>query len=203
MEAVFMSKTCSVEGCNGKHYAKGFCQKHYTQYRKYGEIIDNKPKSDVIDCIDHAELILYDKQGKEVARTIIDLEYVDIVKDYKWHLSVYGYATSKKVGKLHRFIMNCPDDMVIDHINRDPLDNRRENLRICTQQQNNMNKSIQSNNTSGIPGVYWNKNRNKWVARITVNKKTKSLGYYTTLKEAAEARRQAEIEYFGEYRRVD
>lgn len=196
-------KICSVERCGNKHYAKGYCQKHYMQFKRHGEIIDNKPKSDVIDCIDHAELVLYNKQNEEVARAIIDLEYVDVVKDYQWHLSAYGYVISKKAGKLHRFIMNCPDDMVIDHINRNPLDNRRENLRICTQQQNVMNKSIQSNNTSGIPGVCWNKNKNKWHARITVNGKTKSLGYHTTLEEAAEARRLAEIEYFGEYRRVD
>ena len=198
-------KICSVEGCNNKVKAKGYCNKHYDQHRKYGHILDRtyRDLNEIIEYDDYAEIIICNRQCEEVARAIIDLECIDIVKDYNWCINNYGYILNKQVGLLHRFIMSCPDDMVVDHINHVKLDNRRENLRICTQQQNMMNSSVQSNNVSGIPGVHWYKNRNKWIAYITINGKRKNLGYFNTLEEAAEARRQAEIEYFGEYRRVD
>lgn len=196
-----MSKTCSVEGCNGKHQAKGYCNRHYKQFKRHGCILE-RTKNDANEIIEHddyAEMILYNNKGEEVARALIDLEYVDVVNDYKWRLNYQGYVVNDKVGKLHRFLMNPGEDLVIDHINRNRLDNRICNLRACTLQENNMNKSIQCNNTSGIQGVSWDKNRNKWLVHITVNRKQIHLGYFNTIEEAAEARRQAEIEYFGEF----
>lgn len=196
-----MSKTCSVEGCNGKHQAKGYCNRHYKQFKRHGCILE-RTKNDANEIIEHddyAEMILYNNKGEEVARALIDLEYVDVVNDYKWRLNYQGYVVNDKVGKLHRFLMNPGEDLVIDHINRNRLDNRRDNLRICTQQENLFNKSIQCNNTSGIQGVSWDKNRNKWLVHITVNRKQIHLGYFNTIEEAAEARRQAEIEYYGEF----
>lgn len=145
------------------------------------------------------EIVLYDKQGKEVARTIIDLEYIDSVKKYKWHLVSNTYVYSDEVGLLHRFLMNPSEDKVVDHINRNPLDNRICNLRTCTQQNNCFNKSMQCNNTSGVAGVTWDKSRNKWLAQIQINKKNKYLGRFATLEEAIAARQQAEMEYFGEF----
>ena len=141
---------------------------------------------------------LYDKDNNEIARTIIDLECIELVKKCKWCL-LNGYVHSNEFGRLHRYLMDCPDNLVIDHINHNPLDNRRDNLRICTQQENDFNKSIQCNNTSGVPGVYFVKRRNKWQAQIKINRKNIFLGYYNTIEEAAEARRLAEIEYFGEF----
>ena len=197
-------KICSVEGCNNKVHAKGLCGKHYAQFKRRGCIPERTQRNtnEIIEYEDYAEIILYDKLGEEIARAIIDVECIDMVKNYKWCFSD-GYATNHQVGSLHRYIMNYPDDMVVDHINRNPLDNRRENLRICTQQENQFNHSIQSNNTSGIPGVVWHKRNNKWIAQIQINGKQKYLGSFKSKEEAAEARRQAEIEYFGEYRRVD
>ena len=191
-------RTCSVEGCNDKHYGKGYCRRHHYQYKRYGEIQDGKPKNEIIEYDDYAEIILYDKQYNEVARVIIDLECVDVVKDYKWRLQA-DYVYNNKIGLLHRYIMNPSDDLVVDHINHNPLDNRRNNLRICTQQENQFNRSIQYNNTSGFTGVSFHKYSNKWMAYIKINKKKKFLGYYNTKEEAAKARRLAEIEYFGEF----
>lgn len=195
-----MCKKCSVEGCENKHCAKGYCGKHYNQMKRYGHILERTKydANEIVEYEDHAEIVLYDSEGKEIARTLIDLEYTDLVKKYKWHLT-HGYVFSHNFGFLHRLIMNPTDDLVIDHINHNPLDNRRCNLRICKQQENIMNKSIQSNNTSGVTGICWIKNRNKWLAQIYVNKKNKFLGYFNTKEEAIEARRQAEIIYFGEY----
>ena len=194
-------KICKVEGCNCKVKAKGYCSKHYTQLLRYGEITRTRfDPNEIIEYEDHAEIILYNKQCEEIARALIDLEDVDKVKEYKWHIS-HGYVRSTTANMfLHRLIMDCPEEMVIDHINHDPLDNRKENLRVCTQQQNCMNRSKTSKNTSGTVGVCWHKGIGKWVARIKINGKYKSLGSYNDLENAIQARKNAEIEYFGEYR---
>lgn len=195
-----MCRICSVEGCNNKHHGKGYCSKHYMQMKKHGKILERTTHdpNEIIFYDDYAEIIICNKDYEEVARTIIDLDDVEKVKQYKWRLSK-GYAHNDTIS-LHRFIMNCPSNMVVDHINRNPLDNRKCNLRICTQQQNSMNRNVQSNNTSGITGVSWNKRTNKWLVRIKLNGKTKCLGYFKNLEEAKKVREQAEIEYFGEYR---
>ena len=196
-----MCRTCLVAGCNNKYHAKGYCSKHYNQLRKYGNILERTiyDSNEIIEYSDHAEIIICNKQCEEVARAIIDLDDIDRVKDYKWTYS-HGYVVNRKSRmSLHRLIMDCPDDMVVDHWNHNKLDNRRDNLRICTQQENMMNRSIQSNNTSGITGVNWDKSRGKWRAQIMLNKKTKYLGLYENIEDAIQARRQAEIDYFGEY----
>ena len=195
-------RTCSVDGCNNKHYGKGYCRRHYEQYKKYGCITHTGrsifDKNEIIEYEDYAEIILYDKHGNEVARTMIDLEYVDVVKNYKWCF-LGGYAYSYQLKQLHRFIMNPSEDMVVDHINHNKLDNRKCNLRVCTHQENGWNKDPISTNTSGTTGVIFDKSRNKWLARIEFNGKQIHLGRFKTKEEAVEARRQAEIEYFGEF----
>ena len=198
-------KKCSVKGCNGKHKAKGYCFKHYMQVRTYGEIKERTryDSNEIVLYDDYAEVILYDKNCEEVARALIDLEDIDKVKSYKWCLS-HGYAFNKKNNiTLHRFIMDCPEDMVVDHINHNRLDNRKCNLRICTQQQNCMNRKFMSNNTSGCIGVSWDKSKNKWTSQIMLNNKYIYLGCYDTKEEAIKARKQAEIDLFGEYRNND
>ena len=194
-------KTCKVEGCNEKHYGKGYCGKHYQQIKRKGKIYKTyKEPNDIILYDDYAEIIILDNKSNEVGRAKIDLDDVDRVGQYKWHIS-HGYAccNENKI-RLHRLIMDCPDDMIVDHINHNRLDNRKCNLRICTQHQNSMNQNKRSNNTSGYTGVLWDKAKNKWMARIKVNYKQIFLGYYDTLEEAIKARKQAEIKYFGEYR---
>lgn len=197
-----MSKTCSVEGCNNKHLAKGYCDKHYKQIKKYGRILERTrfDPNEIIEYDDYAEIALYNQDCKEVARTIIDLDDVDKVKQYKWTYKGDGYVICKKMNiLLHRFIMNPPDDMVVDHENRNPLDNRKDNLRVCTQHENIFNTSMKSNNISGTVGVSWHNKSNKWRAYISINGKQKHLGLYDSIEEAIAARRQAEIDYFGEY----
>lgn len=109
-----------------------------------------------------------------------------------------GTLNQKKVW-LHRYITNCPKGMVVDHINHDTSDNRKENLRICTPAQNAKNKSTPKNNTSGITGVRWAEKQGKWHSYIRVNYKRINLGYYTDFEDAVDARKQAEDLYFGDY----
>lgn len=199
-------RLCSVEGCNGKYYGKGYCNKHYQQIRKYGEI--RRTKEDLNEIVlykDYAEIILYNKESVEIARTKIDLDDIDKVKECKWHLNDNGYVRgnvgNERMEYLHRFLLNIQDNVIIDHINGNPLDNRKCNLRIATPTQNNMNMKKRSDNISGYKGVGWQKKRNKWRARITINKKTIELGHFNTIEEAIKARQKAEEEYFGEYNR--
>lgn len=195
-----MSKTCSVEGCSNKYHAKGYCQKHYWQMKNYGHILERTTHdpNEIIEYEDYAEIVLYDKQHNEVARTIIDLEDVEKIKNYKWSRESAGYVISSTHIKLHRLIMDCPEDMFVDHVNHNRLDNRKQNLRTCTKQQNNWNKSTQHNNTSGFPGINMLPG-GKYRVRITMNNRRMHIGCYNTLEEAIEARKQAEVEYFGEY----
>ena len=133
-------------------------------------------------------------------------DYEDYVDGYKFCLSKsyvrYSGTKDGLNGKLlHRIIMGEPEDLVVDHINRDPLDNRRENLRIVTQQENTMNMSMSKRNKSGVPGVSWNKRDNKWLATITSKYKLIYLGCFDNLEGAAKARKDAEMKYFGEFAR--
>ena len=94
----------------------------------------------------------------------------------------------------HGVMPECP----IDHINQVADDNRIENLRLTTPIDNNRNRGLMKNNKSGYAGVRrYERDPNKWVAHITVNKKNISLGVYNTLEEAVEARRQGEIVHWG------
>lgn len=100
---------------------------------------------------------------------------------------------------LHRLIGGASEDQVVDHINGSPLDNRKENLRVCTQAENNRNKRLRSNNQTGITGVYWDARRLVWAAQISVSNRTVPLGRHASLLDACAARRSAEIRSHGEY----
>ena len=194
-------KTCKVGGCNRTDIkGRGYCGKHYNQILKHGKIYRTyRDLNEIVIHDDYAEIILLNIKSEEIGRALIDLEDIDKVKKYRWCLH-NGYAKNNDIGVLHRFIISCPEGMEVDHINRNRLDNRKSNLRVVTHQQNNMNKGVTKSNTSGYPGVYWYKNRNKWQVGIKVNYKQIFLGYFNDLEEAIEIRKQAEIKYFGEYR---
>ena len=131
-----------------------------------------------------------------------DLEDYDKIKDYCWYeshgrmpqLQAYNPETKKPI-KMHNLLGFAEHD----HINRNELDNRKENLRSCTRSQNCMNRGIQSNNTSGFTGVSWHNQSKKWCSSITKNKKFCILGYYTSKNDAVRARLKAEAEYYGEF----
>lgn len=91
----------------------------------------------------------------------------------------------------------------VDHTNMNPLDNRRENLRLATRSQNLANTKTRSNNTSGFKGVYFDKTKQKWRAIITVNKEIKRLGRFDTPEEAHAAYCEAAKHYYGEFARFE
>ena len=87
----------------------------------------------------------------------------------------------------------------LDHVNRDPSDNRISNLRICNQTQNNANTAPRKSNTSGFKGVSWSRKDRRWVAGIRVNGKKKFLGNFRTKEAAAEAYMGAAIDLHGDF----
>jgi len=142
-------------------------------------------------------IIGYDEKGKEF---YIDLEDLNKIKDFYWSVSYNGYVNTNRNNtriSLHRFIMNTEENETIDHINHVVYDNRKNNLRICTDHQNVCNKKIAINNKSGKTGVYWDKNR--WRSFIFYNGKTINLGSYTNFEDAVNVRKEAEQKYFGEF----
>lgn len=100
---------------------------------------------------------------------------------------------------MHRFIMNAGKGVVVDHINGDEQDNRKENLRICSQRENCENSKERINNISGQKGVCWDSTHKNWIAYIKIKKCNRRLGYYNDINKATRARRLAEIRYFSEY----
>lgn len=92
-----------------------------------------------------------------------------------------------------------PEHLDVDHANRNSTDNKAVNLRLATVNQNQRNKKIQKNNTSGYKGVCWDKNRQKWKTHIHVDGKIINLGRFDTKEKAAIAYNEAALKYFGEF----
>ena len=138
------------------------------------------------------------KAFRDGFKFLIDPEDFDKIKNESFHLC-HGYVCSGKDKLLHRILMNAPDDMEVDHINGDKLDNRKSNLRLCTNQQNNMNVGKKKNNTSGFKGVCFHKKRQKFQAQISIDGKKKHLGYFEKAKDAYKVYCKACVKHHGEF----
>lgn len=136
----------------------------------------------------------------------INILYKIIELNKTWRINTNGYVISdswdgkKQHGiRLHRWILDYNGNLDIDHINGNRLDNRKDNLRICTRSQNLMNKDNSGANTSGKIGVVFDKSRRKWAARIKINSKHINLGRFKQKGDAILTRLLAEDKYFKEY----
>lgn len=188
------TKSC---GCLKSETASKLAQKYFT-----GDLrVDNRKYNTFDLSKDYG--IGYTIKGEKY---IFDKDDYELIKDYCWYINDNGYLVahvinSNKRIRFHRLIMDCISNhgILIDHINHDRLDNRKNNLRMVSYHQNAMNMKRKESNTSGVTGVSWDKEKRKWCATITYNYKTIFLGYYSDFNEAVEAREQAEQKYFGEY----
>lgn len=129
--------------------------------------------------------------------------------DSKWRVSFSNgkpYVSTnvikdgkKTTLKLHRFLTNCPDGLVVDHINGNTLDNTSYNLRVCTQSENGQNrKDLNVNNTSGLRGVTFSAKHDKWAASVMVNRKRIHLGLFDDKQMAGQAVEDAMRTHFTE-----
>lgn len=143
--------------------------------------------------------------GDEV---LLDNEDYRRLKSYTWGL-VGGYAArwvilsdkSKKCVLMHREIVQPPEGMQVDHINRDRFDNRRANLRVCTHAENMRNRSLHKNNKSGVPGVCWHKSKGKWQVQVRMDGKLHFFGFFDDKEEAIQVRNNAVRRLHGEFAR--
>ena len=145
--------------------------------------------------------------GKEISldmcavTTVDDADYTWL-NQWNWHLSTAGYAVrpGKPKIRMHRVILEAPLDMEVDHINRNRLDNRRANLRLCTDAQTAMNRTKQRRKCSSkYKGVCWSKEKRRWMAHIQKNYEQLYLGYFEAEEDAARAYNKAARELHGEF----
>ena len=151
-----------------------------------------------------------------------DKEDYEIIAKYTWHTIKEGYLRAvtnrwkdangeihqstillhRLIASQHKNLQQTGDRNVIDHINGNPSDNRKVNLRIATQQENTMNQKMRSDNSTGHKGVLLNKRSGKYIAVITKNHKSTHLGTFDTVEEAGVAYDDASAKLFGEFTRA-
>lgn len=172
------TKSC---GCLHEENLDGLWKKKKKKRNKY-EVIGNT---------------VYVEIDKTKEKIICDLEDWKYLKNFCWYLNSHGYPMAATKGKknvtMHKMIMRENHLEVVDHINRNKLDNRKENLRYTTYKVNSQNRSMNYNNKSGHSGVY--KVKNRWQACIGVDWKRIYLGSFKTKEEAIKAREEAEKIY--------
>jgi hypothetical protein len=136
----------------------------------------------------------YPRLSKFVWRLNKDGDYLVVVRKF--------YINKKRTNWImSRFILSAPTGKYVDHINGDTLDNQNENLRLCSQTENQRNRKINSNNKSGYKGV--KASGKKWVAIINCNKKHKYLGTFETREDAAKAYNEYAKNLYGEFARLN
>lgn len=154
------------------------------------------------DIEEHGKyIIMYTSKREPI---YIDTEDYDKVKDICWFIGDGNYIHGTLEGEkyqLHRLIMDCPDDLLVDHIGGDLTrnDNRKFNLRYATHSQNTQNIKKHPRNKSGVTGVSWDSTAQKWMVGITKDRHHHTIGRYDKFEDAVEARLKAEDEYFGEF----
>jgi hypothetical protein len=142
---------------------------------------------------------------------VIDASDVSLIDKWNWCAMVkrdtcYAYRNDHSNGRqktirMHRVIMKAPKGVQVDHINRCGTDNRKENLRLATNAQNQRNARTRTDNKSGYKGVTLDKRTSRWRAMIRVDGVLKSLGFFDDPKIAHEAYKKASEKYHGEFGR--
>lgn len=153
--------------------------------------------------------IFLSRRDGSIVETIIDTEQLERADQFEgmWCLSFQhrgyyvtgrepGSGSKGKMRRLHRWLLDAPDGLVVDHINGDTLNNRLNNLRIVDYIANGQNRTrLNKNNKSGYRGVTWDKRFNKWFTQIQVNRKTINLGHYDSIEEAVKVVENARLKH--------
>ena len=157
---------------------------------------------------DAKQLIIESKHGTFTVQ--YDAEGAHKVEPYTWHVSeghstFYAYRQTPRPNRkqiaMHREIAECPKGKMVDHKNGNGLDNRRENLRVCTMSENMMNRGKTKFHSGKYKGVYdcGDSKTNPYTAKIQKDNTVYHLGHYATPEEAARAYDAKAKELHGEY----
>lgn len=132
---------------------------------------------------------------------LVDDDDYERINRYVWHASKQANKLYVKTRHtyMHRMVMNAKRGQMVDHINRNPMDNRKSNLRFCTLLENLRNQAPSKRNKSGYIGVHFCKQHRRWEASIYRNGTDIDLGRFDTVEEAAAARRAAVLKMDGEF----
>ena len=184
---IFVCKNCGKEFTRAGLKERKYCSKECYHFSR-------RLTNEIFFENDYAYMLL--TKDKITKKVIFDVEDISKINKHKWHLHLrkkdnrydvcsnsFGAHKIRKYISFPRFLLNYNGSLCIDHINRNPLDNRKSNLRIVTVFQNNQNKS---NNASGCVGVIWDKSRQNWI----VSCKGKYIGRFISFEEAVKARKK-------------
>ncbi|WP_158408270.1 HNH endonuclease [Cupriavidus basilensis] len=172
------------------------------ELRLFGQVFDRRE----IECDGvTAKLPLHGQGGVFHGWALIDASDLDATRDIAWTKDARGYVVGRPPGStnsvtLHRWLLvgGAKGRLIVDHANRDRLDNRRGNLRWANSNGNAQNTSLAKNNSSGFKGVA-RAARGKWRARIWVDGKERFIGLYDTRDAAAAAYDAEALRLHGEY----
>lgn len=142
--------------------------------------------------------------------TVVDDEdYEDLARS-NWHYNGRGYAArgiwvagKVQIVLMHRQLLNFPSGQEVDHIDGNPLNNHRDNLRVVTRLQNQWNSRRHTNGSSSYKGVSWNPRYNKWEVQFRVAGARIFVGRFDAELDAARAYDLAIVRYRGEYARLN
>lgn len=142
------------------------------------------------------------------AYTLVDDDDYNRLLTYRWWINPQGYVWTRDYTNgwrnpknilLHRLLMSAPRNLTVDHIDRNPLNNQKVNLRLATYSEQNMNTKTRSDNTSGHRGVYWEKRRNCWRVCIHNNNKQIHIGQFKVKQDAIDAYEKRAREIYGKF----
>lgn len=186
------TKSC---GCLHKEATRNRNQEFFSKTNKYTlNLKDEHGLYGIGYCSNTGNPFYFDMDDYDKIKKYCWREHTN--SDTKYHSVETNAKNSKNILRIHYLIVG----KYFDHIDRNPLNNRKHNLRKASSVENARNRGVQSNNLSGYTGVYFDKNKKKWTAHICINKGvSKFLGYFDNKDDAVRTRLEAEAKYFGEF----
>lgn len=187
------------------------CRKHREQFMRFGEFKDSNSRgvfdsNEIRILEDYAEIDTYDSYGNIVETYIVDKDEVIKLEKYKWRTvykkdKPYLFTGNQKKERIyfHRLVMNNPE-LQVDHISGNTLDNRKENLRIVSIQDNMKNLKKKKDNTSGIRGVSYSNKTHKYKVDFTYEKRRMYFKEFDEISKAVYLRYLVEKEFLKDLR---
>jgi hypothetical protein len=181
-----------------------YCKKDIEKINKEKEL-EHSNKDITRNEDGEAVIYLYNKNKDKIAETIVDEELWYELSKIGWCLSreYVGGSINKKTTLLHRYLKDAPDDKFVDHIDGNPLNNKKSNLRLADEKENSYNKSKKQNSLNTYKGVNFVKDNNTYNASITKDGITYNCGYFNTEIKAVIAYNLKAVELFGEFSNIN